>query len=235
MQIQIWRRRNKANTKYNLYLRYRINQNKAKVESLKLWEWIKASDETKIQHNKSVETAYQEILRRTKDYIENKTIQISFENKSQKLKNDFIEYSKLKNKTAVFTFIYNQDNQVNNIITSEVNYDYLSKLKFTIESNILEKKIKNSTASKYWSDFKKGLKELNKKNLCEYPKVPGINYKKEKTKKLVFDKTEITKIKKCKTKNKEIKKAFLFSCLTGTKLKILKELQWINIKKINEN
>ena len=235
MKIQIWRRRNKANTKYNLYLRYRINQNKAKVESLKLWEWIEASEETKIQHNKSVETAYQEILRRTKDDIENKRIHISFENKSQKLKNDFIKYSKLKNKIAVFTFIYNQDNQVNNIITSEVNYDYLSKLKFTIESNILEKKIKNSTASKYWSDFKKGLKELNKKNLCEYPKVPGINYKKEKTKKLVFDKTQIAKIKKCKTKNKEIKKAFLFSCLTGAKLKILKELQWINIKKIKEN
>ena len=235
MKIQIWRRRNKANTKYNLYLRYRINQNKAKVESLKLWEWIEASEETKILHNKSVETAYQEILRRTKDDIENKRIHISFENKSQKLKNDFIKYSKLKNKIAVFTFIYNQDNQVNNIITSEVNYDYLSKLKFTIESNILEKKIKNSTASKYWSDFKKGLKELNKKNLCEYPKVPGINYKKEKTKKLVFDKTQITKIKKCKTKNKEIKKAFLFSCLTGAKFKILKELHWINIKKIKEN
>ena len=84
MQIQIWRRRNKANTKHNLYLRYRINQNKAKVESLKLWEWIKASDETKIQHNKSVETAYQEILRRTKDDIENKRININFENKTQK-------------------------------------------------------------------------------------------------------------------------------------------------------
>ena len=124
MQIQIWRRRNKANTKYNLYLRYRINQNKAKVESLKLWEWIEASEETKIQHNKSVETAYQEILRRTKDDIENKRIQISFENKNQKLKNDFIEYSKLKNKTAVFTFIYNQDNQVNNIITSSITLNY---------------------------------------------------------------------------------------------------------------
>ena len=118
---------------------------------------------TKQNYLKSVETAYQEILRRTKDDIENKRINISFENKNSKIKHDFIEHSKLKNKIAVFTFIYNQDNQVNNIITTEVNYDYLNKLKFTIESNILEKRLKIQSASKYWSDFKKGLKELNKK------------------------------------------------------------------------
>ena len=79
MKIQLWRRRNKENTKYNLYLRYRIGQNKAKVQSLKLWEWISTNEETKILHNKSVQKAYEEILRRTRDDIENKRIDINFQ------------------------------------------------------------------------------------------------------------------------------------------------------------
>ena len=34
MKIQIWRRKNKEKEKYNLYIRYRLSQIKAKVESL---------------------------------------------------------------------------------------------------------------------------------------------------------------------------------------------------------
>ena len=40
MKIQIWRRKNKEKEKYNLYIRYRLSQIKAKVVSLKLWEWV---------------------------------------------------------------------------------------------------------------------------------------------------------------------------------------------------
>ena len=81
MQIQLWRRRNKENTKHNLYIRYRVNQNRAKVETLKLWEWINPTDNIQTQHNISVKKAYKEILRRTKDDLENNRIKINIEKK----------------------------------------------------------------------------------------------------------------------------------------------------------
>ena len=85
MQIQIWKRRTKDNTKYNLYLRYRINQNKAKVESMRLWEWINPSNKIQEEHNDSVKKASEEIIRRVKDDIENDRVSISFENKKKTL------------------------------------------------------------------------------------------------------------------------------------------------------
>ena len=83
MQIQIWKRRTKDNTKYNLYLRYRINQNKAKVESMRLWEWINPSNKIQEEHNDSVKKASEEIIRRVKDDIENDRVSISFENRKK--------------------------------------------------------------------------------------------------------------------------------------------------------
>ena len=101
MQIQIWKRRTKDKTKYNLYLRYRINQNKAKVESMRLWEWINPSNKIQEEHNDSVKKASEEIIRRVKDDIENDRVSISFENKKKTyLKDDFLTHTKIKNKEA---------------------------------------------------------------------------------------------------------------------------------------
>ena len=103
MQIQIWKRRTKDNTKYNLYLRYRINQNKAKVESMRLWEWINPSSKIQEEHNDSVKKASEEIIRRVKDDIENDRVSISFENKKKTyLKDDFLTHTKIKNKEAIY-------------------------------------------------------------------------------------------------------------------------------------
>ena len=72
MKIQIWRRKNKEKEKYNLYIRYRLSQIKAKVESLKLWEWVSPKNISQKEHNLNVKRAYEEILRRKKDDFENK-------------------------------------------------------------------------------------------------------------------------------------------------------------------
>ena len=71
MKIQLWKRKNYSKNRYNLYIRYRINQNKAKVESLNLWEWISPKGKVETKHNYEVKIACDEILRRTRDDIEN--------------------------------------------------------------------------------------------------------------------------------------------------------------------
>ena len=71
MKIQLWKRKNYNNTKYNLYIRYRVSQNKAKVESLKLWEWISPNNDIEKSHNKEIKISCEEILRRAKDDLEN--------------------------------------------------------------------------------------------------------------------------------------------------------------------
>ena len=71
MVIQLWKRKNYNKTKYNLYLRYRANQNKAKVESLKLWEWINPQNDIQKIHNEEVRISCKEIVRRAKDDLEN--------------------------------------------------------------------------------------------------------------------------------------------------------------------
>ena len=122
MQIQIWKRRTKDNTKYNLYLRYRINQNKAKVEAMRLWEWIDPSNKIQEEHNESVKKASGEIIRRVKDDIENDRVSISFENKKKTyLKDDFFTHTKIKNKKAIYKFISAQDTDINNKLTSDIN------------------------------------------------------------------------------------------------------------------
>lgn len=76
MKIQLWKRKNYSQKKNNLYLRYRINQNKAKVESLKLWEWVIPKNEIEKEHNNNVRIACEEIIRRTKDDLDNGRITI---------------------------------------------------------------------------------------------------------------------------------------------------------------
>ena len=198
MQIQIWKRRTKDNTKYNLYLRYRINQNKAKVESMRLWEWINPSNKIQEEHNDSVKKASEEIIRRVKDDIENDRVSISFENKKKTyLKDDFLTHTKIKNKEAIYKFISAQDTEINNKLTSDINSEYLVSIKKSIENNIKEKTIKNTTASKYWSDFKKGLKQLNKKNLCDYPKLGSIKVNQKKRRPITISSKDIEALNSC--------------------------------------
>ena len=233
MKIQIWKRRNKDNTKYNLYLRYRINQNKAKVESMKLWEWIKPINNIQVEHNESIKKASKEIIRRVKDDIENDRIKINFKNKKiTYLKDDFLAHTEIKNKEAVYKFISKQDTEINNKFTSDINTEYLVKIKKYIESNIIEKKIKNTTASKYWSDFKKGLKQLNKKDLCDYPRPGSIKINQKNRKPITISDKGIKALNSLsKKKFIGIRDMFIISVMTGIKVGELSKVKWGDLVK----
>ena len=113
MKIQIWRRKNKGKEKYNLYIRYRLSQIKAKVESLKLWEWISPKNINQQEHNLNVKRAYEEILRRKKDDFENNRNKIDFNSKqSEEFEFIFKKYSKIKNYNAVFNFLKKIDSNI---------------------------------------------------------------------------------------------------------------------------
>ena len=161
MVIQLWKRKNYNKTKYNLYLRYRANQNKAKVESLKLWEWINPKNDIQKNHNEEVRVSCKEIVRRAKDDLENNRSSITLEEpKTYQFKNLFYEFSNIHNTNAVFNFIKTIDEQVETISIKKINQKLLESLKTKIEERIQSKDIKGSTASKYWNNFKSVLINL---------------------------------------------------------------------------
>ena len=232
MVIQLWKRKNYNKTKYNLYLRYRANQNKAKVESLKLWEWINPQNDIQKIHNEEVRVSCKEIVRRAKDDLENNRSTIKLEEpKTYQFKNLFYEFSNIHNTNAVFNFIKTIDEQVETISIKKINQKLLESLKNKIEYRIRTKDIKGSTASKYWNNFKSVLINLNKLKLCKYPKTRGITFIEEKKPVKMFSDHEIEKIKSSNRQKNILRNPFIFSCYTGTKLKIIEQLKWENIKR----
>ena len=231
MKIQIWRRRNIKKEKNNLYIRYRLSQNKAKVESLKLWEWIRPINTNQIEHNNNVKRAYNEIIRRKKDDIENKREIIPFANSNtDEFKYIFKKYSKIKNTNAIINFIQKVDTNIKSKKINTINTGYLKKIKSEIEKKITKEEIKGTTASKYWNNFKKGLIELNENKLCEYPKIGGIKFLKKTTKIMMFTNKEIDILSKSlPEKWKDLKKAFFFSYNTGLRIGNITRLKWKNI------
>tara|TARA_Y100000590_G_scaffold332868_1_gene378487 strand:- start:707 stop:1864 length:1158 start_codon:yes stop_codon:yes gene_type:complete len=236
LKIQLWRRKNYNKSKYNIYLRYRISQNKAKVESLNLWEWIKPKNKIETEHNKNVKIACDEIIRRSRDDIENNRIKIPLEeNNKSDFKFNFFKFSNIKNTEAIYNFIKSYDNTIETKNINQVDENYLNNIKLSIEKNIDERIIKGSTASKYWNNFKTVLINLNKNKLCDYPKQGGIKYKKENKEKLIFSSSEIEDLIKTDiNKWKDLKNAFLFSCNTGLKLNIIQKLKWKHIYNIDK-
>lgn len=237
MKIQIWRRKNIKKEKNSLYIRYRLNQNKAKVESLKLWEWIKPKNTNQIQHNNNVKRAYDEIIRRKIDDIENNRETITFDNNiNDEFEYIFKKYSKIRNTNVIFNFIQKIDIDIKSKKINNINKVYLEKLKSEIEKGIIKEKIKGSTASKYWNNFKKGLIQLNENNLCEYPKVGGIKFSKKTKKIMMFTNKEIDILSKTlPEKWNDFKKAFFFSYNTGLKIGSITKLKWKNIYSIKNN
>lgn len=231
MKIQIWRRRDIKKEKNNLYIRYRLSQNKANVESLKLWEWIRPKNTNQIEHNNNVKRAYNEIIRRKKDDIENNREIIPFTNiNTDEFEYTFKKYSKIKNTNAIINFIQKVDTKIKSKKIKNINTGYLKKLKSEIEKKITIEEIKGTTASKYWNNFKKGLIELNENKLCEYPKIGGIKFLKKTTKIMMFTNKEIDILSKSlPEKWKDLKKAFFFSYNTGLRIGNITRLKWKNI------
>lgn len=237
MKIQIWRRKNKEKEKYNLYIRYRLSQIKAKVESLKLWEWVSPKNISQKEHNLNVKRAYEEILRRKKDDFENNRIKIDF-NKKQSDEFEFIfkKYSKIKNYNAVFNFLKKIDPNIEKKKANSINKTYLNQLKSEIENKIKNNNIKGTTSSKYWNNFKSVLIHLNDNGICDYPKIGGITYKKENPKIYTFDSQEIKKLTKTTPEKwQDLKKAFFFSYNTGLKMGKIAKLKWKNLYKTNND
>lgn len=237
MNIQLWKRKNYKKDKYNLYIRFRVNQNSAIVESLNIWEWINPKNQLEKDHNKDVETACHEIIRRAKDDYENGRISLKkFNKKKILLKEAISKYLNSTNETPILNFINKYDENMFSLDIREINNEKLNEIKNKIEIDINENKTKGTTASKYWNDFKSLLIALNKKNLCKYPKVSGIRHLHKKKKALQFTEKEINKIKSVQTtKNKEIIEAFLVTCSSGINLSIIENLKWENIKKNDKN
>ena len=107
--------------------------------------------------------ACDEILRRTRDDIENGRSNINIDQSNDhSFKNAFFKYSKINNTQAVYRFIKNQKQNIDLLSLGDINEKFLNELKILIENKIEGSDIMGSTASKYWNNFKTVLININK-------------------------------------------------------------------------
>ena len=202
-----------------------------------MWEWISPKNISQKDHNLNVKRAYEEILRRRKDDLENNRSKIDFNSKQpDEFEFIFKKYSKIKNYNAVFNFLKKIDYNIERKKINSINKTYLNQLKSKIENKIKNNNIKGSTSAKYWNNFKSVLIHLNDNGICDYPRVGGITYKKENSKIYTFNSEEIKKLRKTTPEKwKDLKKAFFFSYNTGLKIGKIVKLKWKNLYKTNND
>jgi site-specific recombinase XerD len=94
--------------------------------------------------------------------------------------------------------------------------------------------LKGESPHNYFTRFKKILKEAERQGLIKKNPTDGIRFKRNSSsddlKKQVLTTEELILLSKTECGNKELKKAFLFSCYTGLGYAEIKQLKWGQVK-----
>ncbi len=91
-------------------------------------------------------------------------------------------------------------------------------------------KVSNNTTWMYISKLKAVLNKAVKEKLINYNPAKYIEIRNEETEKVFLTLEELKILYKTDCKDKELKKAFLFSCYTGLRLSDVKNLTWQHIR-----
>ncbi|HEY9000790.1 MAG TPA: site-specific integrase [Mucilaginibacter sp.] len=108
---------------------------------------------------------------------------------------------------------------------AEVTEDLLLKFK-----EFLESRLKGETPANYFSKLKKVIRQAHKEKVfIDNPALYIVNKKNDNIKKDILTAEEIQVLANTDCSNPEVKKAFLFSCVTGLRFCDISNLKWENI------
>lgn len=112
-------------------------------------------------------------------------------------------------------------------LTPKICEDYSLYLKSPKKSGL-----SGETPYNYFSKFKKVIKTATRDGYFQSNPCEGISVRREtgQLKKNVLEAEELSNLNKTECTNKEVKRAFLFSCLTGLGIAEIRSIRWSNIK-----
>ena len=112
-----------------------------------------------------------------------------------------------------------------NLNTEQIDEIFLQRFR-----SFLEASLNGSSPYGYFKKLKRVIKEATKEGLFrENPCIEISNKRGTVATKEILTFEEITRLTKAPCRNKEVKMAFLFSCLTGLRFCDIKNLEWKNI------
>ncbi len=119
-----------------------------------------------------------------------------------------------------------EEEAINSLTTKQVNENIVTRFK-----DYLEDTLKGESPANYFSKFKKILKYGVREKLFTSNPADGITIKKNTIiKKQILTFEEIQTMAKVSVTNDQVKRAFLFSCLTGLRFCDIIQLKWKNIQ-----
>lgn len=234
MTVYIRKRQLKENGRYALYLDI-YSERKQWQENLKLYlENDKGNSLLKHMNKQTMEIA-QKIRVERLHQIQNDTYGFKRTDTSYKSFNDFfLELWKERKRTGVnfdsWDSVYKHLNNFNKtILFTGLNERYLEEFKA-----FLLGKLKVNSAASYFNIFKHSVHEAFRRRLLrENPASRVKSIREVSTTREHLSKEEIDLLVATECRYPVLKKAFLFSCLTGLRWSDVSKLKWEEIREIN--
>lgn len=224
--------------KSNIYLDYYINGTRQRKKS-GLFLYDKSKTRLEKDHNKEtnemIETMKAELT------LKIQRNEIGFHT-SKKKEINFVKYFKnIVDKREVLGTNYDGwrsaykqllEFSPNGLHFNELNRDYLENLKHFLT---VDKKLKGTSAQRYFNLIKHAVHEAFRDRLIDIDYAHNMKSptREEPIKQYLTD-NELILLTKTECKNNELKKAFLFSCLTGMAYADIMKIHWNNLTKDND-
>lgn len=241
--------KNKVNREY-VYLQDGIDNEKKRVISLVLFDETKKLSTKEKEHNKLARKIAEEIRLDRQNKVNNNDLSFLERQKEIKLLEYYDSYVKSRNtenRTYIASYISMQEflkkcNYSNSYEISQIDIKfierYLDFLKHKTNNSNPTKQISNLTVSHYFKSLLAVLrKAFNEEIYSEYNKIikhlennPLLIPKVPKGKREYLTLDEIKLLSKSYLKNKSLKRAFLFSCLTGLRKSDIIKMKWSEIQ-----
>jgi integrase len=204
------------------------------------------------QHNKETYQLAEQIRQKKENFLNKPEIYSEYEKEQLKKKEqneyNFLNYfqqltdkrngSNADNWTAALKYLKVFSNDT--LKVSDLNERFCNEFKeYLLNANSLRRKntkLANNTALSYFNKFKAALKQAYKDDVLSFDlnsKVSSI--KEAETKKEFLNIEEVNLLVKTPCKNEELKRAALFSILTGLRFSDIKNLSWGQIEFIQNN
>ena len=137
------------------------------------------------------------------------------------------KYNKKDKRKAVACLAqFTEYNNAKGVLFSAISEDYSIGFKEHLEANL-----KGETPCNYFRVFKSAVKKAHKEELLKTNYAEDVTIKKVNAiRKDVLTFTEINKLFNTPANNEQVKKAFLFSCLTGVRFVDAIKITWNNVK-----
>lgn len=229
------RARGSANSKESLYLDYYVN-GKRHQKFLKLYLLNQPKTQLEKEHNKETIRFAENVKSKTEIAISAETHEIKPAFKQNISFIDFFEdynsnYLNKDKRLMLATLgrlkTFNKDKD---LLCSEVTEDMLIRFK-----DYLQKNLNGETPFNYFKKLKKVIKQAQKSGLIKGNPAEDVKMKHpdkdKKLKKEILTEDEIQALVVTDCQNLTIKKAFLFSYLTGLRFVDVKSLKWVNIRR----